>query len=223
MNEYGLSAEIFNVASTPEDWEGLRAYVEKSDVADKDEILAIIDADIENLDTKEYRMRAVNGQSYQTLLRDCYPGLRHTDYVIDYSVRAFNIEEAKALLATRPQLLSLEEMYLVAQTYEVGSDEFNEVFDIAVRMFPNDPTANANAAAMELKRGNVEQAARYLERVDLKSASVHNNKGVYHLLQGKLDEAEACFKKAQELGSSEADANIMEVSKKREDNRAFGE
>ena len=67
MNEYGLSAEIFNVASTPEDWEGLRAYVEKSDVADKDEILAIIDADIENLDTKEYRMRAVNVQSYQTL------------------------------------------------------------------------------------------------------------------------------------------------------------
>lgn len=223
MNEYGLSAEIFNVTSTPEDWEGLRAYVEKSDVADKDEILAIIDADIENLDAKEYRMRAVNGQSYQTLLRDCYPGLRHTDYVIDYSVRAFNIEEAKALLATRPQLLSLEEMYLVAQTYEVGSDEFNEVFDIAVRLFPNDPTANANAAAMELKRGNVEQAARYLERVDLKSASALNNKGVYHLLQGKLDEAEACFKKAQELGSSEANANIMEVSKKREDNRAFGE
>ena len=114
-------------------------------------------------------------------------------------------------------------MYLVAQTYEVGSDEFNEVFDIAVRLFPNDPTANANAAAMELKRGNVEQAARYLERVDLKSASALNNKGVYHLLQGKLDEAEACFKKAKELGSSEANANIMEVSKKREDNRAFGE
>jgi hypothetical protein len=38
-------------------------------------------------------------------------------------------------------------MYLVAQTYEPGSPEFNEVFDIAVRLFPDDETANLNAAS----------------------------------------------------------------------------
>lgn len=223
IGEYGLDAQMISVTSTPEDWAGLRAYVEKNEIADKDEILSMIDSDIENLDTKEYRMRAINGQSYQTLLRDCYPALRHTDYVINYSVRAFNIEEAKALLKTRPQLLSLEEMYLVAQTYEAGTDEYNEVFDIAVRMFPNDPIANINAAAMELKRGNAEQAVRYLERSAKDTAAAQNNQGVCYLLQGKLDQAETCFKKAVELGSAEAEANMAEVSKKREDNRAFGE
>ena len=40
-------------------------------------------------------------------------------------------------------------MYLVAQTYEEGSEDFNEVFHIAVRMYPHDPIANINAAAME--------------------------------------------------------------------------
>ena len=222
MDKYGLSADMFKVESTPEDWAGLRAYVEKSNIALKNQVLELIDSDMANLDAKENRIKALDGQMYQALLRDCYPGLRHTDYVIHYTVRPYNLEEAKALLKTRPQLLSLEEMYLVAQTYEEGSEEFNEVFDIAVRMYPQDPTANINAAAMELKRGNVEQAERYLERSGNTSATALNNHGVYQMLKGNLTEAETSFNKAKELGSAEAVANLEEVRKKREDNRAFG-
>jgi Tfp pilus assembly protein PilF len=114
-------------------------------------------------------------------------------------------------------------MYLVAQTYEEGSEEFNEVFDIAVRMYPENPIANINAAAMELKRGNVDQAVRYLERSDMTTAAAQNNQGVYHLLKGELDKAVSCFNKAKELGSEQADANLEETNKKRADNRAFGE
>ena len=223
MKEYGLSADMFKVESTPENWTGLRAWVEKSDIAQKDKVMELIDADIQNLDTKEYRIKALDGNMYKQLLRDCYPGLRRTDYVIHYTVRPYSIEEAKALLKTRPQHLSLEEMYLVAQTYEEGSEEFNEVFDIAVRMYPEDPIANINAAAMELKRGNADQAVRYLERSDKASAAAQNNQGVYHLLKGELDKAESCFNKAKELGSEQAGANLEETSKKRADNRAFGE
>ena len=113
-------------------------------------------------------------------------------------------------------------MYLVAQTYEEGSEEYNEVFDIAVRMYPQDPIANINAAAMELKRGNVDQAQRYLERSDVASAAAQNNKGVYHMLKGNLTEAEACFNKAKELGAADVDVNLEELRKKRDDNRAFG-
>ena len=223
IKEYGLESGMIAVQSTPEDWAGLRAWVEKRDIAKKDQVLELINSDIENLDVKEYRIKSLDRQVYQELLRDCYPGLRHTDYVIHYTVRPYNVEEAKALLKTRPQLLSLEEMYLVAQTYEEGSDEFNEVFDIAVRMYPEDPIANINAAAMELKRGNVDQAVRYLERSDKASAAAQNNQGVYHLLKGDLDQAETCFNKAKSLGSAQADGNLTEVSKKHADNRAFGD
>lgn len=223
MDKHGLSADIITSTYTPEDWEGLREYVANSNIALKDKVLEIIDSDMSDLDAKENRIKALDMKTYQDLLRDCYPALRHTDYVIQYSVRAYNLEETKAMLKTRPQLLSLEEMYLVAQTYEEGSDEFNEVFDIAVRMFPQDPTANINAAAMELKRGNVDQAQRYLERSDVASAVAQNNKGVYLMLKGKLTEAEKCFQKAIELGGAEAaNANLEELRKKREDNRAFG-
>ena len=223
MKEYGLSADMFTVQSTPEDWAGLRAYVEKSNVANKAQVLEIIDSQMDNLDAKENKIKALDAAVYQALLRDCYPALRHTDYVVHYTVRAYNVEEAKALLKSRPQLLSLEEMYLVAQTYPEGSDEFNEVFDIAVRMYPEDSTANINAAAMELKRGNTAEAVRYLDRSSKTSATAQNNQGVYHMLIGDLDKAEACFKKAKELGSAQADGNLEEVRKKREDNAAFGE
>ena len=223
MKEYGLGEGMFKVQSTPEDWAGYRKYIESSDFAKKNEVLAIMDSDEKNLDTKEYRIKALDGQMYRTILNDCYPALRHTDYVIHYTVRPYSVEEAKKLLKTRPQLLSLEEMYLVAQTYEEGSEDFNEVFDIAVRMYPNDPTANINAAAMELKRGNVDQAVRYLERSDKSTAAAQNNQGVYHLLKGELDKAEECFKQAKNLGSPVAEANLEEVNKKRVDNKAFGE
>ena len=223
MNEYGMPADLFTVEYTPEDWAGLRAYVEKNPVAHKEQVLELIDSNIDNLDVKESRIKALDGQMYKELLRDIYPALRHTDYMVHYTVRAYNIDEAKELLKTRPQLLSLEEMYLVAQTYEEGSEDFNEVFDIAVRMYPADPIANINAAAMELKRGNIDQAVRYLERSDKSSAAAQNNQGVYHLLKGELSQAEACFNKAKLLGAEQANANLEELGKKQADNRAFGD
>ncbi|MCQ4921406.1 hypothetical protein NE700_22245, partial [Phocaeicola vulgatus] len=71
-------------------------------------------------------------------------------YTVRYVVLGFDVVEAKLIIKLRAQLLSLQEMFLVAQTYEKGCDEFNEVFDVAVRRFPDDPTANINAAAIEL-------------------------------------------------------------------------
>lgn len=224
MKEYGLKASMFTINSTPEDWAGLRAYVEKNNVPLKDKILAIIDNDDTNYDVKENRIKTLDMTVYRSLLKDCYPALRHSDYVVQYVVRAYtDINEIKEILKKRPQLLSLEEMFRVAQTYETGSEDFNEVFDVAVRMFPSDPTANINAAAMELQRGNLQQALRYLDRSDVSAGTTQNNWGVLHLLKGEWDKAEACFKKAQSLGIAEAETNLEELRKKREDNAAFGE
>ena len=74
------------------------------------------------MDLKEGRIKALDGgKIYASLLQDCYPGLRHSDYTVRYVVRGFNVEEAKQIIKTRPQQLSLQEMYLVAQTYAKGS------------------------------------------------------------------------------------------------------
>ncbi len=52
----------------------------------------------------------------------------------------------------------------MAQTYEPGSPEFNEVFDIAVRLFPDDETANLNAACTDLQKGDLTSAEKHLAK-----------------------------------------------------------
>ena len=222
MSEYGFKADLFKVNSVPEDWAGLREYVTKNALPLKDEILSIIDKNENDYDVKEGCIKALDGgKVYATLLQDCYPALRHSDYTVRYVVRGFNVEEAKQIIRTRPQQLSLQEMFLVAQTYEKGSDEFNEVFDVAVRMFPDDPTANINAAAIELQRGDLQQAVRYLDKADAQASATLNNRGVLKLLQGDLDSAENYFKQAQAKDSVEAGANLEEVTNKRKDEAIF--
>ncbi|MFR7875402.1 MAG: hypothetical protein ACLU4J_02820 [Butyricimonas paravirosa] len=45
--------------------------------------------------------------------------------------------------------MSLDEMYHIANSYPQKSG-FRNVFEIAVRTYPNDPVANLNAAAIAL-------------------------------------------------------------------------
>ena len=80
-------------------------------------------------------------------------------------------------------------MYRVAQTYEVGSPEYNEVFEIAVRMYPDDPTSNLNAALTALAQGRTENARLYMRRAEAGSR-LRLAEGVLALLEGKTDEAE---------------------------------
>ena len=149
----------------PEDWAGLREYVVRSGLMHRDEILAIIDDPYIDPDIKDKRIQARYGDEYRFLLTEVYPGLRHSDYRIEYMIRTFSDPvEIREVLRTAPQKLSLNEIYLAAQGLEPGSDAYNEVFETAVRLFPSEGTANLNAANAAMQRGDLVGAARYLER-----------------------------------------------------------
>ena len=159
-----LDKQLFTVSHTAEDWEGLRKFIAESNMEHKQQILSIAnDASLKE-DEREARIKAEYTEEYKFLLAACYPALRHSDYHIKYKIRPFNVDEAKELIKTRPQLLSQNEMFMVAQTYEPGSKEFSEVMEIAVRMYPNDPTANLNAACTRLNAGDAEGAKPYLDK-----------------------------------------------------------
>ena len=203
-----LPDSLFAVDYTPEDWAGLRAYVDTvGNLRHREEILALIDDAEMDIDVKERSIRARYPEDYQVLLTACYPGLRHSDYVVNYVVRPFTVEEAKELLYTKPQQLSLEEMFRVAQTYDAGTPEFNEVFEIAVRMFPADATANLNAAVSQLQMGNLNAAARYLAKAGGSPEAVHA-RGVLAMLKGEHEAARAYFREAAAAGVPEAERNL---------------
>lgn len=206
INRYALADTLFNIAFEPEDWEGFRQYVKTSNLPDKDQIMQLIEGD-GDIDSKERQIRARYPQSYRTLLEDCYPALRHSDYRIDYVIRGFNVDEAKQVIRTRPQNLSLQEMFAVAQTYQPGTPEFIEVFQIAVQYYPTDPVANLNAANALLEKGLAEQALPYLMKAG-ESPEAANSRGVAMRMLERYNDAAKWLHQASDAGLKEAQTNL---------------
>lgn len=202
-----LDDSLFHVEYTPEDWEGLRKLVTESNLDNKEGILQLIDNQEMDIDVKEHAIRNRYPEDYRFMLSTWYPALRHSDYVVNYLVRPFTVEEAKEVLYTKPQLLSLEEMYMVAQSYELGSAEFNEVFEIAVRMYPDDPTANLNAACTRIGGGDYEGARSYLTKAGDTAEAVHA-RGVLTLMEGDEAQARTYLNRAAEMGLPQAEETL---------------
>ena len=181
----------FSVSSEPEDWEGLEKRIESSSIADKEEWLAIIrDSEPADLDRKEWKLKQL--PTYREVLNTIYPALRHSDYTVEYHIRNFTTDEAREMLYKDPSQLSLEEMYRVAQTYEVGSESYNEVFEIAVRLYPDDPISNLNAANTALLNRNATAARRYLTKA-AEGPEKRLAEGVASWLEGDTDQARSIF------------------------------
>ena len=133
---------------------------------------------------------------YKYLLNNVYPSLRHSDYKIDYTIRKFTtVEEIAGLIRTQPNKLSLNEMLYLAQSYEVGSDEFNDVFEIAVRMFPDEPLANLNVATSAMQRGDLVSAEKYLPKAGDSPEAVYARAN-YAFLKGNYEEAAKLYEEA---------------------------
>ena len=141
------------------------------------------------------------------MLDECYPALRHSDYTVNYVVRSFTAAEAREIMKTNPKLLSLEEMFLVAQACEPGSAEFNDVMETAVRLFPADATANLNAALARMAAGNLDGAAECLDKAGQAPRAIHA-RGVMALMRGDSAGALSLFRQALAGGDTDAQRNI---------------
>lgn len=162
---YGVSATLIATQYEPEDWAGLRRFVaESTALTHQQEILALIDGAREP-DNKEWMIKKNYPADYAYLLRECYPALRHSDYEVEYEVRGFETkDDLLRVYRTKPQNLSLNELFAVAQTMPKGSQAFNEVFALAVRMYPDDPVANLNAANAAIEHQDAAAAEQYLKK-----------------------------------------------------------
>lgn len=219
QNNFGL--DFFTLASEPEDWKGFGEKAEADmDIPARDGVLAIINSNDEP-DRKEAKLRTLQGgAAYRYVLNTVFPSLRRSEYRIDYTVREFTVEEGREIIKTRPQQLSLSEMFAVANSYETGSKEYNDVFEVAVRMYSSDPVANLNAANISIGKGDYAAAKNYLSKAGDSAEAIHA-RGVLKLIESDLDGAEVLLKQAEAAGVAGAAENLKELQKKREDNTLF--
>ena len=211
---YHFVDSIIQTDYEPEDWVGLRRFVEQSNIDHRIEILTMIDSDMEP-DAKEAKIKRTYPNEYRFMLQNFYPALRHTDYRIDYNIRTFSeADEIRRIMAEQPQKLSLNEFYLVAGKYEPGTDEFTEVFNTAVRMFPNDEIANLNAANAAIRRDDFGTARRYLDKAGDSAEAVYAL-GALAVREGDIDTARKYLTKAKEMGLEKAASTLKELDERR--------
>lgn len=211
INRLYSFGDLITTDYEPEDWAGLRRYVEKSNLEHRAEILELIDSPMEP-DAKEAKIKRTYPQEYKFLLQNCYPALRHTDYRIKYVVRHFtDIDDLRRVMRTNPRRLDLNEFYLLAQACQPGSDEFNDVFETAVRMYPDDPAANINAANAAMQRKDYALAARYLAKAG-DSPEATYARGALAFLQGDYRQAETLMTAAHKAGVPQAQSVLDEIN-----------
>ncbi len=211
VSYYNIDNNLISVYSQGENWSGLAEAVKTYDFTEKqkEDILDIIALDNEN--TRKTRLKAYEGgRPYQQLLANVYPGLRKSVYRIHYEVPAFSLERAREILQTKPGTLSLNEIYMVANSYDKNSEEFKNVFDVAVRLYPQDPVANLNAGALELEKNDPVTARKYLGPYIGDSHS-YNNIGILYAQENQLDDARQYFEMAADRGDKNAADNLQKL------------
>lgn len=204
-----LDPSIMKVDWKGEDWIGLREAIRKSNLSDRDQIMEILN--IEDINKRKSKLQTLNGgKTYKMLLNTYYPPLRRIDYTLAYIARPFDVNEAKQVIKSKPQYLSLNEMFLVANTYDKASQDFKEVFDIAVRLYPTDPIAQLNTAALEIETGATDAAINRLMNINAPEA--WNDLGVAFANKQDYQTASQYFSKAAATGLKAAIWNQQQLS-----------
>ena len=208
-NKHAIPQNTIQVDWKGDDWDGLHKQMEASSFSAKNRVLDILN----NTGDPQQRKNQLRGMGadYRTLLDEYYPHLRRNEYTIAYIARAFSVEEAKVLIKTKPQQLSLNEMFLVANTYPKNSRDFKEVFDIAVRLYPDSEFANMNSAALDIENGAYDVALERSLKVNLPEA--WNNIGYIYIRKKEYDKAGEYFRKAADAGLQTAKDNLSELNK----------
>ncbi|MDE6682313.1 MAG: hypothetical protein K2J87_02685 [Muribaculaceae bacterium] len=202
---YTFPKNLMKTSWVAEDWAGLRNFVEKSEMVKKAAILAVIDSNLAP-DAKDHKLATDFPVDYQFMLANWYPALRHSDYAVEYEVRNYtDPAEIARVFKKNPYKLSLRELFIYAETLDPKSPEYAEVFKTAAKMYPNDETANLNAANCAIMSGDYQEAASYLAKAGETPQAVYA-RGVLAAKTGDYAEARKLFDKAGSMGIDITDA-----------------
>ena len=195
---------LLDVSWISEDWDSITSLVKKSDMLLKEATLDLIN-NIEIVKGRERMLMSfADGKPYKYLMEKIFPEVMRVDYRIEYTRKPLGAAESLQLLRSGKQrALHLNEFFAVAGSYPVGSTEYNDILDLAARLFPESPEANINAAAVALSKKELSKARGYLEPFATLPIA-YNNMGILCLLEGNRDKAEVYLTMAAATGVEQA-------------------
>lgn len=214
--KYSLPRERCHYSAVPENWAEFDTIVTKAtDITEQQraDLLALIAQPCygpSDYDAKEQTLKTDPrfAELYKNkILPEWFPRLRCTRFDIRTQLKPMDALQLRDVLAKSPELMSLDEIYMVANSYEHGSAEFQQAMKVALEQYPDDPVANGNAAAIAIEAKDYDLAEKYLAKAgDTDDANVL--RGIVATAKGDLSKARILFRKA---ATTEARRNLMMI------------
>ena len=176
---------------TAEDWEGFKELVSKSELPDKELILRVLSM-YNDPEEREAQIKNISSV-YEELTSEILPKLRRARITLNYQLIGRTDTQIKEQYESDPQVLSLEEiLYSSILTDDLKKQE--EIFNTAIRLFPNDYRAYNNLGVMAYNNGDYNTAKSYFAKAgnaDNTAQEVKINNGYIELMQGNVADAES--------------------------------
>lgn len=205
--KYNLPAEQSTYTSVPENWGEFREIVDTTKLLTPEQradLLELIDRPTygpSDFDQKERELKTSPkfAKLYRSLILPVwFPRLRATTFAIKTRLKPMSDEKLAEVMQKTPALLSLNQMMRVARLYPEGSEKFNKAISTALEYYPNDETANLNAAVAALRAEDYKTAEQLLQKAG-NSPQAQNARGVLEVQKGDFKAAKELFESASPL------------------------
>ena len=203
---------------TAEDWDGFQELVAASNIQDKEVILRVLSM-YKDPEEREQQIKNLS-VAFRELANEVLPELRRARLTVNYRVIGRSDDEIRAQYAADASKLSVEEL-LYAATLTQDAAERKAIFTKAAQLYPQDkraynglaqlayadltdaqnalnqaaglPEANANAALLALRQGNVNGAEALLGKA-LTAGNYNEVLGNLQIARGNYAQAAQNFK-----------------------------
>jgi tetratricopeptide (TPR) repeat protein len=190
--EAAKSGDFFDAITTPEDWEGFRAEVEKSNIRDKDLILRVLSM-YSDPEVREREIRNM-ASAFEELKTEILPKLRRSRVIVNAEVIGRSDEEITAQMQSNPRELNVEEQLRAAFLAQDLSQAL-KFYQAAAENNPKDVRPLNNVGYTYLLLGRFDDATTALEKARAieNNDVVKNNLGMASLAKGDIAKAEEHF------------------------------
>lgn len=213
LKEAGIIIDL-KTKYTPEDWDGFKELLEKSNIQDKELILRVLSM-YNDPEVREREIRNLS-ETFTDVSSEILPKLRRAKMTTSVDFIGKTDEELKSLAKSDPASLNPAELLYAATLFEDLDEQFS-IFTSFSKIYPDDWRGPNNTGYILTKQMKYDEAKPLFEKAEkLKNSDpvVKNNLGVIALREGDVAKAETLFGAAAGSGN-EVNYNLGIVSLKK--------
>ncbi|MCW0484034.1 tetratricopeptide repeat protein [Gaoshiqia sediminis] len=185
---------------TPEDWDGFKEMMEKSNIQDKELILRVLSM----YSDPEVREREIKNlsEAFTSVADEILPKLRRAKITASVDLIGKTDEELAALADSDPASLNPAEL-LYAATLTSDKNKQLAIYNSFMKVYPQDWRGFNNAGMVLAEQGKFADAKPLFEKAEGLNNNepiIKNNLGAVALVEGDLAKAETLFGAASGAG-----------------------